>query len=58
MLIESHFYCIESNYTLQSNLQIQPSALMLDDGTSCAGDFKSCSVFIEGFYQIKATACV
>ena len=33
-------------YHLQSNLQIQSTAL-LEDVTSCAGDFKSGSVFME-----------
>ena len=42
---------------LQSSLQILHLAL-LDNGMLGAGDSKSDSVFIEGFYHIKATACV
>ena len=44
-------------YTLQSSLQILRSAL-LDDGTLRVDNLKSGSVFIEGFYHIKASACV
>ena len=39
-------------YTLQYSMQIQSSAL-LDNGTLPAGDFKSGSVFIKGFYHIR-----
>ena len=41
---------MEMYYALQLNLQILRSVL-LDAGASRTGDFKSCSVFIEGFCQ-------
>ena len=44
-------------FALQSNLHIQCSAL-LNDGMSYAGDFKSGSIFIKGFYHIKGTTCM
>ena len=58
-LVYNHHICYNKliYYYLQPNLQIQYSAL-LDDGTLCACDFKSGSVFIEEFYHIKATTCV
>ena len=44
-------------YRLWSSLQILRS-VVLDDGTSRAGDLKSGSVLSRGFYHIKTTACV
>ena len=50
-------YTLNRYYMLQSSLQILHLPL-LDDRTLRAGDLKSGSVIIEGFYHIKATACV
>ena len=44
-------------YTLRSSLQI-PRSAAFNDGTSRAGDFEIWQRFIEGFYNIKTTACV
>ena len=63
LLCDKHYNCkkfeneADVGVSESTPLQIQCLAL-LDLGTLRGGDFKSGSIFIEGFYHIRTAACV